>query len=848
MASKHKEAVKRQREVAYVQKKEDKKTALETKSINDIIPIVDTFKGCFKLKDGTFMDIVQVKCKDLVNASESDVNFDMYSLTKLYRAYTDDLKIISLNFPTNTKLQQIYFQHKINHTANPLLKNILNEKYEKLVDDELHSTNREHYIMYFGKTYERLLNNLNTITASLGTSLVELCSMSKKIQMLFSVTNMASVVFYDDTADRRINPPNKEELVEKYGYNPYLLQAIQPMGGIKFSNDDYIRTGDGYVTCLYVYGYPKIVDRHWLNTLCNNRGTVTTIDVTTVDSYNVKKDLRKSIAEYRGRERTAKNTLDAMDAADKRDELSTLVRDVNYGEVIKRMTTRVFLADTNYENLMKTVRYYKKNVFEDNEYQVAINLNEMQYEWTSMFKSYSMQSADYYSRRTGKAIASSTLAGGDAFHFTSLNDEFGSDFGHTLSNGYDGRVLLDMFEAGQSRSSYNFLLVGLSGVGKSTLLKKIMVDRAARGDYLRVIDVAGDFTQVCHSLGGKVVYLDGSDGGRLNPLQINKADDTDAGSYDMNITKMANIYSFLAPEASDIEKRMFKNILHQLYKQFGITKDTPNLTELPAKAYPRMEDILPIIDWYLSQIQHGELQEGAMSKEEMQNEEMRTILLHIKLVIVDVIQSNANIFNSYSDIDNLIDTQVVVYNLKKLDKKNDNEVFKAQVFSALSLCWANAVKVGTITNKMVNSGQIDLIDAKHFLLLIDESHRTINRKNPQAVEQVLNYVRQGRKFYAGLGFASQDINDFIPAGVNADSQQMINTLFAQCQYKFLLKQDSKALPSIDSAFGGSLTQSELAMIPTLNRGEVILNISGDKNVAFKVEASDDELAVFGGGT
>ena len=167
MASKHKEAVKRQREVAYVQKKEDKKTALETKSINDIIPIVDTFKGCFKLKDGTFMDIVQVKCKDLVNASESDVNFDMYSLTKLYRAYTDDLKIISLNFPTNTKSQQIYFQHKINHTANPLLKNILNEKYEKLVDDELHSTNREHYIMYFGKTYERLLNNLNTIMQDL---------------------------------------------------------------------------------------------------------------------------------------------------------------------------------------------------------------------------------------------------------------------------------------------------------------------------------------------------------------------------------------------------------------------------------------------------------------------------------------------------------------------------------------------------------------------------------------------------------------------------------------------------------------------------------------------------------
>ena len=56
----------------------------------------------------------------------------------------------------------------------------------------------------------------------------------------------------------------------------------------------------------------------------------------------------------------------------------------------------------------------------------------------------------------------------------------------------------------------------------------------------------------------------GSDGGRLNPLQINKADDTDAGSYDMNITKMANIYSFLAPEASDIERRMFA-FLHSAF-------------------------------------------------------------------------------------------------------------------------------------------------------------------------------------------------------------------------------------------------------------------------------------------
>ena len=817
-------------------KKCDNRTAVETKTTKDLIAIADNYKEAFKYKDGTFMDFVQIKCKDLANASDEEVNSDMYLLTRLYKSYTDDIKIVSVNFPTNTKSQQMYFQHRINNTANPKLKSILTEKYEQVVADELHSTNREHYLMFFASTYEKLLQNYDAILKSLGRSLVEPIDMAKKIQVLFSMSNMSSSLFYNENAEAKINPPNKSELVERYGYNPYLIKAIQPMGGIKLSNEDYIRTGEGYSTCLYVYDYPKVVDRHWLSTLSNNRGTITTIDVQTVDTYNVKKELRQSIAEYKGRERTAKNSIEAMEAEGKRIDLAQLAHEVTaYGEVIKRITTRVFVAESSYDRLMQTVNYYKDNVFESNEFQVAINLNEMKYEWTSMFKSAKMQAADFYSRRSGKTMPATTLGGGDAFHFTALNDKYGSDIGHTLSNGSDGRVLFDLFDVSGKRTSYNFIVTGMMGSGKSTLLKKLFRDRAARGDYVRVIDVTGEFSELAYSMGGKVIWLDGKHG-CLNPLQINKAGDTDVESFSLHISKMTTMYRFLAPEASHTERLIFENLLRMLYEKYQLTPETAkiarrSIVDLPAKNYPIMEELLPII-------------EDVMEKED--NIETKNFLRNINLVIQTLVLNNGNIFNGHTSIDNLVDTQIVVYNIQELSRNKD-EIFDAQLFSALSLCWANAVKVGSVMKQMYERKQIDFVDIKRFLLLIDESHKSINALKPFAVDQVLVYAREGRKYFAGIGLASQSIRDYVPEGTSSDAYNKIKTLFELCQYKFILKQDTNAREMMKQIFADKFTATEIANVSRLERGQAILSINGDKNVSMQIEVTDEELSLFKGG-
>lgn len=816
--------------------KRDAEAAAKTKYISEIIPIVDTYENAFLLKGGKFMDIIAIKCKDLENASDEAVNHDMYLLSMLHKTYAKDMKLISLNFPTNTKSQQAYFQHKINHSNNPLLTPILEEKYNELVEDEKTSSSREHYIMFWGNNYDDLVNNGGMILSALGKNLCSVCPMSKKIQVLYAMMNMSSTIFFDAHADKYIDPPNKNELVDKYGYNPYLLKAIQPMGGIIFKGSDYIRTGEGYETCLYVYGYPKQVDRHWLADIVNNPGTITTIDVDTLNTYQVKKDLKSSIAEYKGREATAKNTIDAMEADELRENAQRLAYKVQqYGEVIKRLTARIFIPGDTYEGLMKIANTYKNDVFAQNDWLTCINLNEMKYEWTSKFLSASDQKKDRFSKRNGKPVPATTLGGGDPYHYTDLNDPYGSRLGHTLSNGRDGKVEFDLFASDEIRTSYNFIATGMMGRGKSTLLKKIMRDRAARGDYIRVIDVTGETSDLADSLGGKVIYLDG-DGGILNLLQINKASESDIKSYSSHISNLVAIYRFLAPEASHSERLVFEDILRQLYEKYGMTPEQfkvtgLKITDLSAKQYPILEELIPIIV-------ENELAET--------NETSKNYLRNIKNVISNLVNNYGDILNGYTSIDNLIDTQVVVYNIKELTMEKA-EIFDAQLFNALALCWANAVKIGSKMKAMYENGQIDFADIRHFLLLIDESHKTINALKPYAVDQVTTYIREGRKFFAGIGLASQSIRDYVPEGVGKEAYEKIKTMFELCQYKFILAQDNNSLDTLRRIFSEQFTEFEIAMVPRLERGQCILSINGLKNVTMEVEVTREELAMFKGG-
>ncbi len=629
------------------------------------------------------------------------------------------------------------------------------------------------------------------------------------------------------------------------GYDPDLLERIQPQGGISFLDPKYISSGSGYEACLHIYEYPKTLDDHWLAGLCNINNTVSLVDIATDDVVSVKKNINKSMKEQEYRYQEAKDHQDRYDARKRFAEMEQLYDEIScMGEVIKLVHVRIFLSDPSFhclEEKVKTVRAQLESSG-SGQYLGAVFMNETKTEWTSMLKSYHRQEEERFFTY-GQPLTSNAVAAGNPFHFSCLLDEKGMFLGKTPCG---GNVLFDLFTKSGRRRFYNFLCIGSMGSGKSTLLKKEFLATAIQGDYVRTFDISGEFTMLTKVLGGKVIKLDGTEG-ILNPLEILRSGDNDIISFNRHISKVSTIYRFLQGGTCDKEERTeFEKLLQGTYKEFGIemrgNRMTREITGLPPDQYPTFSDLLDFLQKKMRKIQ-----EGTYSKTEMILVKARlTRLDKIRGILENVVYTYGNLFNGHTTIDNIQDEQIVTFDISAL-KEMETEVFDAQIFNMVSLCWDNCVTNGRLMMKGMYEKTVDPWDVTHTLILIDESHRWINAQKLYALDLITVYLREARKYFGGIGLASQSVRDYVPEGSGSEEVNKLKIIFELTHYKFMFQQNSDVIPMLKMVFDGVFTPYQIARIPKLDMGETILSIASDRNIEFKLYLPADEEAVFQGG-
>ena len=154
-------------------------------------------EGYYRMKDGTYMNLVQINSKDLINSSADEVEYDCMKFAKLYKLFENDLKLVVLNFPCDTKEQQAYLQRKINATNNQMYRKFLQQKYDELVWLAKNNTTREYYYMVYAKTQEEMQKEMLTLksTLHLGNDglLLEIPE-EKKHKILYRLYNKNSLV------------------------------------------------------------------------------------------------------------------------------------------------------------------------------------------------------------------------------------------------------------------------------------------------------------------------------------------------------------------------------------------------------------------------------------------------------------------------------------------------------------------------------------------------------------------------------------------------------------------------------------------------------------------------------
>ncbi|MDY6037486.1 MAG: hypothetical protein SPI74_00580 [Eubacterium sp.] len=819
-------------------------TRVSKDGVLSLIPIrkYDYDLNAFVLTDGMYMGIEKIIARDIENMSDDELDMELLNLIKIYKTALFDIKFVSLNFPLNTQKQKdVLLRHK-EKAADSVKIKWIDRQIEELSRAESGVLTREFYIFYFGKNKSAYEKNNELLSRYMGSGhlkLTESLTLNEKIQILNKLSNM------NTTLSRVQDGKHIENIIEKgknkEEFDTALFEKIQPKGGVSFKDPSYVRFGDGYASCLHVYALPSYISEFWIINLFNIPGCICTFDVTSKNRNVVKKNITKSISEEKSRIGEAKDYEEYYEASKRKAELEELYDNISrLGEVIKLVDFRIFVKAKTLKKLDEKTAEVLENLDGDG-YLATIMLNEQRKEWQSLFEPYEITHSKAATLK-GLTLTSEQLAMGFPFCYSELLDDEGVLLGFSKAGGV---ILYDPFAKTKKRSHYNSIVCGNMGSGKSTHLKKLFKHSASIGNFIRVFDVSGEFASLTNEFGGKIIRCSGREG-MLNPLEILKAGENDEVSYANHISKLQTFFKCIIPSMDDMLRQELANQLRAFYAAYDLTPENENkITGRAATEYPILSDFKNYLINMINKIKSAD--ELALTDVETNlNIEKAKNLSSLLGAVENLINNYGSIFNGHSAINNITNEQIVCFDISAI--KDLGDIFAAQMQILVSLCWDNAVSNGTkMKDKWENEDEVESTDITKFLVLIDESHRWINTLMPQILDMILRYMREARKYFAGIVLASQSVRDFMPESTGENIEK-IKQLFELSQYKFMFKQDSSVKEHIKNKFSFELTMSQVDRIPVLEVGETILAITGDCSIEFKEWLSKDyEERLFAGG-
>lgn len=641
----------------------------------------------------------------------------------------------------------------------------------------------------------------------------------------------------------------KKEILryQQAGYDLDFLAQIQPQGNLKV-HSRFIEFGDGYLTCLRIYRYPaQGLGRFYGVDLTDNPNTMSVISIGTEDQEAIQKSIDRAAGEQYSRISGKRKVLDNLTSSGQyKDLLDLLTRMTREHEIIKRLYIRIFVYAATKKELEERCRriIHNNHMFRFGRYS-----SEQLDDFQSIFVP-TMQEKYMINKPTGTPVDAERLQGFYPFNHVKLDDPHGSYYGYTQTR---GEVMFDPFQRDAIRTRSFFFVTGNAGMGKSTLLKKMNDDVFSRGAYIRNFDVSSEYTQQTIDQSGVVINLDKPEY-LINPFEIfptevnDDGSSNEIGSFARQIDKLKNFFRFLNPEATADDTSILDKWLHKFYVQQNIwianaAKIQPDIKVtnlyIPSEAYPRLEDFVMFAN---------EQKRKTISNPHHQTTDLEAISMNrITTTFQNLLTNKGTMFNGITRFPDLSNEQVVTFNLRGLKPQGQN-IFNAQVFQVLTLLSGEIIKNGLAQRQLMQAGKLSEEDVRWYYLNIDEVENLITPNFGFGVEYLASMMEQMRKNNCAITMAAPTIKDLI-VNVNSDSPYIIavQKIFSLFQINFFFQISNDDLPRLKIALGKSTSEAELQGLNSLQRGDCMMSINGDRNIRFHVSLNNDEKRRYGGG-
>lgn len=410
-----------------------------------------------------------------------------------------------------------------------------------------------------------------------------------------------------------------------------------------------------------------------------------------------------------------------------------------------------------------------------------------------------------------RVLPASSVANLYPFNFSGKNDEKGLYIGRDK---YGSNIVVDFERRAEDKTNSNILILGNSGMGKSFLLKLLLINIRESGKRVICLDPEAEYRDLCCALGGS--YIDFMSGSYIiNPLEPKAwsdesiEQDSDAPEAFRRATRLSQHIAFLKDffraykDFSDAQIDTIEILLSKLYEAFNINEST-DYSHLPASDYPVMSDLYKLCVY--------EYEHYSNEKKNLYTAEtLQGICLGLHSMCVG---SESSYFNGYTNIN---DSSFTVFGVKGL--LNSNKRLKdTLLFNILSY----------MSNLLLNEG--------NTAASIDELYLFLT--NMTAIEYIRNAMKRVRKKASSIILASQNIEDFLIPSI----RELTKPLFSIPTHQFLFNPGSVNPKEYTDALQIEDSEFELIRYPA---NGVCLYRCGNERYLLEVKAPEYKKALFG---
>ncbi|MBO4863679.1 MAG: DUF87 domain-containing protein [Eubacterium sp.] len=592
---------------------------------------------------------------------------------------------------------------------------------------------------------------------------------------------------------------------------------------------------DGLITHnMRVISYPSVVGDSWLAGVMSFPSTKVVVKITPMDRTKAIKAIDRSLAELRGQYMNTSidskmielqehiNTLSSLLVTLQQDNEALLSVNIYITAYDAYLTESDPILSENFETMMPLVADMKKTL-KRNWSEEGMRLSGMDFLQIQSFIGSQISAYDPM-LKDSRGIPANTIAGMFPWIFAHISDVGGIKLGSA-----DGvPVFIDFFRRDDERVNSNMVIVGKSGSGKSYATKSLLTNLASEDAKIFILDPENEYSELAHTLHGKVINVGNAKYGRLNPFHIITALDDDeagtegggpGGSFATHLQFLEEFFRQILPDVDREALEYLNSLVERVYLNFGITPET-DLSNFTAEDYPIFDDLYDVI---LSEF------------ERTNNEYLRNLLRSLVNYISKFSTGgrNANIWNGPSTV--TTEENFSVFNFQSMLANRNSTIANAQMLLVLKYVDNEIIKNRDYNTRYGLNRKI--------VVVIDEAHVFIDTKFPIALDFMFQLAKRIRKYNGMQIVITQNIKDFVGS---EDIARKSSAIINACQYSFvfgLAPNDMSDLCKLYEKAGG-INESEQEDILQAKRGQAFTIMSPTSRSSFMIEVPDSFVDMF----